>query len=159
MNMTSDAKENMFNELISDILNKESVDFKELNNLKISYAKKYKFKKIIKNPQIIAFCNDENREEIIKKLNIKPIRELSGVTVVALFAKPHSCPHGKCMYCPGGPNSPFGDTPQSYTGEEPAAKRAIRNHFDPYLQIFNRLEHYIINGHNPDKLELIFICY
>ncbi len=155
--MTTDAKENMFNELISDILNKESIDFKKLNNLKISYAKKYKYKEIIKNPQIIAFCNDKNRKQIIKKLNIKPIRELSGVTVVALFSKPHSCPHGKCMYCPGGPNSPFGDTPQSYTGEEPAAKRAIRNHFDPYLQIFNRLEHYIINGHNPDKIELIFM--
>ena len=33
-------------------------------------------------------------------LNNKPVRELSGVTVVALFAKPHACPHGKCMYCP-----------------------------------------------------------
>jgi elongator complex protein 3 len=79
------------------------------------------------------------------------------VTVVALFAKPHACPHGKCMYCPGGIDSPFGDTPQSYTGKEPAAMRAIRNNYDPYFQIFNRLEHYVINGHMPDKLELIFM--
>lgn len=147
----------LFAELIEDILKLEKTDAKVLNNLKIKYAKKYNYKKIIKNPQIIAHSNSQNREEIIRKLNIKPIRELSGVTVVALFAKPHACPHGKCMYCPGGPDSPFGDTPQSYTGKEPAAMRAIRNNFDPYLQVFNRLEHYVINGHLPDKLELIFM--
>lgn len=149
--------EKLFSELIEDILKSETLDMKKLNNLKISYAKKYSFGKIIKNPEIIAYCDDSNRDEVISKLNIKPVRELSGVTVVALFAKPHPCPHGKCMYCPGGVGSPFGDTPQSYTGKEPAAMRAIRNNYDPYLQIFNRLEHYVINGHLPDKLELIFM--
>lgn len=147
----------LFSELIQDILNEPNLDQKKLNNLKIQYAKKYNFGKIIKNPEIIAYATEQNREQIIQKLNIKPIRELSGVTVVALFAKPHLCPHGKCMYCPGGIDSPFGDTPQSYTGKEPAAMRAIRNNYDPYFQIFNRLEHYIINGHLPDKLELIFM--
>ncbi len=147
----------LFSELIGDILESSAMNDRQLNNLKISYAKKYTFGKIIKNPEIIAYCNDKNRAEVIKKLNIKPVRELSGVTVVALFAKPHACPHGKCMYCPGGIDSPFGDTPQSYTGKEPAAMRAIRNNYDPYFQIFNRLEHYVINGHMPDKLELIFM--
>jgi elongator complex protein 3 len=155
--ISKELTEQLFSELISDIINRDDIDMKKLNNLKIEYAKKYSFGKIIKNPEIIAYCNDSNRDEVIKKLNIKPIRELSGVTVVALFAKPHACPHGKCMYCPGGIDSPFGDTPQSYTGKEPAAMRAIRNNYDPYLQIFNRLEHYIINGHMPDKLELIFM--
>lgn len=155
--ITKELTEQLFAELIVDIINFENLDMKKLNNLKIEYAKKYSFGKIIKNPEIIAYCTDENRDVVIKKLNIKPIRELSGVTVVALFAKPHGCPHGKCMYCPGGVGSPFGDTPQSYTGKEPAAMRAIRNNYEPYLQIFNRLEHYVINGHMPDKLELIFM--
>lgn len=154
--MLNNEKE-MFEELIKNIKSEKEISPNKLNSIKINLAKKYKYGKIIKNPQIISYCNNEDREDIIKKLNIKPIRELSGVTVVALFAKPHSCPHGKCMYCPGGPGSPFGDTPQSYTGNEPAALRAIRNNYDPYLQIFNRLEHYIANGHLPDKLELIFM--
>jgi len=35
--------------------------------------------------------------------------------------------------------------------------RAIRNHFDPYLQVFNRLEHYILMKHIPNKVELIIM--
>ncbi|MBI2052836.1 MAG: hypothetical protein HYT34_01160, partial [Candidatus Ryanbacteria bacterium] len=45
--------------------------------------------------------------------------------------------------------------PQSYTGHEPTTMRAIRNNYDSYLQVFNRLEQYIILGHNCDKIELI----
>ena len=147
----------MFSELISEIIKEKYSDAKKINNLKIQISKKYNFKGIIRNSEIISYSNKKDRNKIIKLLNIKPIRELSGVTVVALFAKPWACPHGKCIYCPGGPNSEFGNTPQSYTGSEPAALRAIRNNYDPYLQIFNRLEHYVINGHLPDKIELIFM--
>jgi len=147
----------MYKELILELLTENYTNSTKINQLKINLSKKYKYIGIIKNASIIANSNNQNRKKIIKILNIKPIRELSGVTVVALFAKPHSCPHGKCIFCPGGPGSPFGDTPQSYTGAEPAALRAIRNNYDPYLQIFNRLEHYCINGHLPDKLELIFM--
>ncbi|MFW5705262.1 MAG: tRNA uridine(34) 5-carboxymethylaminomethyl modification radical SAM/GNAT enzyme Elp3 [Nanoarchaeota archaeon] len=146
-----------FDELIDTILDLEKPTEVQINNLKIEFAKKHKVEGIVKNPEIIANSSEEKREELIKKLNIKPIRELSGVTVVALFSKPHKCPHGKCIYCPGGVGSPFGDTPQSYTGQEPAAMRAKRNEYDPYMQIFNRLEHYCINGHKPDKIEMIFM--
>ncbi len=152
------TKENVFfEELIEELLSGNYATKTKQNQLKITLAKKHSIKRVVKNPEIIAYSNDKQRNDIISILNIKPIRELSGVTVVALFAKPHSCPHGKCIYCPGGPGSEFGDTPQSYTGQEPAALRAIRNDYDPYLQIFNRLEHYVINGHVPDKIELIFM--
>ena len=86
---------------------------------------------------------------------IKPTRTMSGVSPVALMTKPIPCPHGRCTYCPGGPNSQFGNVPQSYTGGEPATMRAIRNNYDPYLQVFNRLEHYVLLGHSVDKIELI----
>ena len=144
-------------ELIKSILSEKNLTSNKLNTLKIDFCKKYKLLGVVKNPVLIANCPNDLRDDLIRKLNIKPIRELSGVTVLALFTKPHKCPHGKCIYCPGGVGSPFGDTPQSYTGREPAAQRAIRNHFDPYLQVFNRLEHYVINGHIPDKLEIIFM--
>ena len=146
-----------YKELVSEILSQEKLNPVKLNKIKTQVAKKHNIKTIVKNPQIIAHCKSEQRDKIIEKLNTKPIRKSSGVTIVALFTKPHSCPHGKCIYCPGGPNSVFGDTPQSYTGREPAAQRAIRNHFDPYLQIFNRLEQYVIQGRIPDKIELIFM--
>ena len=154
---SSNLEKLFFKDLIENILKQKILTKNKLNKLKIDIAKKYNYKKIVKNPEIIVNCKNSQRDEIIKKLNTKPVREISGVTVLALFSKPHYCPHGKCIYCPGGPNSEYGNTPQSYTGLEPAAQRAIRNNFDPYLQVFNRLEHYVINGHIPDKIEVIFM--
>ncbi len=85
--------------------------------------------------------------------NIKRItRSLSGVTVVAVMTKPYPCPHGKCIYCPGGPE--FG-TPQSYIGREPALMRGLQTNFDPYEQTQLRLRQYEINGHIPSKVEVI----
>jgi elongator complex protein 3 len=57
--------------------------------------------------------------------------------------------------CPGGEDSVFGSVPNSYTGNEPATMRAKRNHYDSYLQVFNRLEQYVVIGQNPDKVDLI----
>lgn len=156
-NMIPNQEKKFYQELIKELLKTKNPTYDKLNQIKIKLAKKYQTKEIAKNSQIIANTPENKKQKIIKILNTKPVRELSGVTVVALFAKPHPCPHGKCIYCPGGIKSHFGNTPQSYTGKEPAALRAIRNNYDPYLQIFNRLEHYIINGHFPDKIELIFM--
>ena len=153
----TDNEKLFFSELINEILNNSISSKKKLNSLKNELAKKYNLGRIVKNPEIIANASEDQRARIVDFLNIKPVRDASGVTVVALFAKPHKCPHGKCIFCPGGVESEFGDTPQSYTGKEPAALRAIRNNYDPYLQIFNRLEHYVVNGKLPDKLELIFM--
>ncbi|WFO76003.1 tRNA uridine(34) 5-carboxymethylaminomethyl modification radical SAM/GNAT enzyme Elp3 [Desulfurococcaceae archaeon MEX13E-LK6-19] len=84
----------------------------------------------------------------------RPSRTLSGVTIVAIMSKPYPCPHGKCIYCPGGPE--FG-TPQSYIGEEPALMRAQRVGFDPYEQVRVRLKQYEYLGHKPSKVELIIM--
>src|SRR3989344_8490991 len=94
-------------------------------------------------------------DKINKMLSIKPLRTLSGVAPVAIMTKPISCPHGTCIYCPGGPKSFFGSVPQSYTGNEPATMRAISNNYDPYLQTMNRLSQYYATAHSPEKLELI----
>ncbi|MCX8204332.1 MAG: tRNA uridine(34) 5-carboxymethylaminomethyl modification radical SAM/GNAT enzyme Elp3 [Candidatus Nezhaarchaeota archaeon] len=83
----------------------------------------------------------------------KPVRAMSGVTVVAVMSKPWPCPHGKCLYCFGGP--PY--TPQSYAGEEPALMRAIRCNFDPYSQVQARLRQYEALSHCPSKVELIIM--
>ena len=77
---------------------------------------------------------------------------LSGVTIVAVMTKPYNCPHGRCIYCPGGPE--YG-TPQSYIGKEPALMRAIHTNFDPYEQVRLRLWQYETIGHIPNKVEVI----
>jgi len=83
---------------------------------------------------------------------IRPTRALSGVTIVAVMTRPFPCPHGKCLYCPGGPE--FG-TPQSYIGNEPALMRAIHANFDPYEQVRLRLRQYFSMRHRPSKAEVI----
>lgn len=45
-----------------------------------------------------------------------------------------------CVYCPGGPDSDFEYSTQSYTGYEPTSMRAIRARYDPYLQTRHRIE-------------------
>lgn len=92
----------------------------------------------------------------------KLTRVLSGVAPVAIMAKPHPCPHGRCIYCPGGPDF---NTPQSYVGDEPALMRARGVNYDPYLQVRLRLGHYRdYIGWYPSKVELIvmggtFVAY
>jgi len=83
---------------------------------------------------------------------VRPTRALSGVTIVAVMTKPFPCPHGRCLYCPGGPE--FG-TPQSYIGAEPALMRALHTGFDPYEQVRLRLGQYFSMGHRPSKVEVI----
>ena len=86
-------------------------------------------------------------------LRRKPTRILSGVAPLAIMAKPYPCPHGKCVYCPGGPDV---GTPQSYVGEEPALMRALRAGFNPFKQVRSRLTQYDkYLGYFPSKVELI----
>ena len=115
---------------------------------------------IPKNADIYFAASEREREKFRELLSLKPVRTISGVSPIALMSEPYPCPHamkgiGPCTYCPGGPGSAFGDVPQSYTGKEPSTRRAIRNNYDPYLIVFNRLEHYVAMGRVPDKAEII----
>jgi elongator complex protein 3 len=92
----------------------------------------------------------------------KPIRSASGIAVVAVMSKPHRCPHiamtgNICVYCPGGPDSDFEYSTQSYTGYEPTSMRAIRARYDPYKQSRGRVEQLQRLGHPTDKVEFILM--
>jgi len=120
---------------------------KDLFRIKRDLAKKYALKDIPNDVDIYLNTGI--------KIQTKPVRTISGVAPLALMTAPFACPHGKCVYCPGGPNSAFGDVPQSYTGKEPSTMRGIRNFYDPYLIVFNRLEQFVATGHMPQKTEVI----
>ncbi len=117
-----------------------------MDKLTKDVMKKYNLKNIPNISQLIIATKG--------KLNLKrkPVRSLSGVCPVAIMTKPIKCPHGRCIMCPTVKN-----IPQSYTGKEPASRRGFRNKFHPYLQIFNRLEQYMLLGNKPEKVELILM--
>jgi len=149
-------KEKYFQELI-EIIKEKRLSKDALSKLKLKLCSKYRLKHIPTDIEILLNADIKDIVIVRRYLQTKPTRSLSGVSIVAIMTKPHKCPHGKCIICPGGVNSPFGDMPQSYTGVEPATRRAVRNRFDPYLQVFNRLEQYIATGHEPEKIELIIM--
>src|SRR2546427_82260 len=76
------------------------------------------------------------RPRLAPMLRAKPSRTASGVAVVAAMTKPFACPHGVCIFCPGGPR--WG-TPQSYLADEPAAMRGAQFAYDPYRQTRARI--------------------
>lgn len=148
-------------EIAQEIENENCSSKKQLNSIKHRVLGKYpSLGRIPKNADIYFAASKHVRKTYKDLLGMKPVRTLSGVAPIALMSDPYPCPHtlkdiGPCTYCPGGPGSPFGDVPQSYTGEEPSTKRSIRHNYDPYLIVFNRLEHYIAMDKIPDKAELI----
>lgn len=101
---------------------------------------------------VAAAMSDEVRRKHGAILRTKPMRSASGVAIIAVMSSPASCPHGKCTFCPGGPEV---DAPQSYTGFEPSTMRAKRYDYDPYRIVRGRLEQLVRNGHAVDKVDIV----
>ncbi|XP_074438354.1 elongator complex protein 3 isoform X3 [Larus michahellis] len=131
-----------------------------LNKLKTKTSAKYGLSAQPRLVDVIAAVPPQYRKVLVPKLKAKPIRTASGIAVVAVMCKPHRCPHinftgNICVYCPGGPDSDFEYSTQSYTGYEPTSMRAIRARYDPYLQTRHRVEQLKQLGHSVDKVEFI----
>src|SRR5512137_1870062 len=143
-----------YREIISRILALPHADEETVRTAKITVCRKYGLSVVPKNSAILAAALPEEHEILRRILMVKPSRTLSGVAPVAVMTSPYPCPHGKCLPCPGGPDHPF-KSPQSYTGEEPAAKRAREHGYDPYAQVHARLKQFETLGHRVEKVELI----
>ncbi|KAK7208370.1 hypothetical protein BZA70DRAFT_245059 [Myxozyma melibiosi] len=133
-----------------------------LNGLVGRLSKKYKLKHQPRLTDIISGIPDQYKKYLLPKLKAKPVRTASGIAVVAVMCKPHRCPHiaytgNICVYCPGGPDSDFEYSTQSYTGYEPTSMRAIRARYDPYEQARGRIEQLRQLGHTVDKVEYIIM--
>ncbi|CAG9798850.1 unnamed protein product [Chironomus riparius] len=131
-----------------------------LNRLKTKISSKYGLETTPRLVDIIAAVPNEYKKSLLPKLKAKPIRTASGIAVVAVMCKPHRCPHinytgNICVYCPGGPDSDFEYSTQSYTGYEPTSMRAIRARYNPFLQTRHRVEQLKQLGHSVDKVEFI----
>lgn len=143
--------------IIKELLKGEVKTETNLAFLKREFSKKYKIP-IPSNVQLLKAYHNLLRIGIIKKnedleslLRKRKIRSLSGVVVVSVLTKPYPCP-GKCIYCPTEKGMP-----KSYLSGEPAAERAKKLKFNPYLQVQKRIESLKKQGHPTDKIELRII--
>ena len=122
-----------------------------LHELKKELSRKHKIA-ALRNSDILREIPIGGRSEgVMRLLRLRPVRTLSGIVTVAVMSKPLPCP-GKCIYCPGGT-----DSPKSYTGHEPAAMRGAQNEFDSFRQVRSRLRQLVEIGHTVDKCELIIM--
>lgn len=110
-----------------------------------------------KHTLITAYRNqvrDGIRQEdpvLFKKIRLKPMRTLSGVTTVTVLTKPFPCP-GNCIFCPD-----YEQMPVSYLPDEPGAMRALFHAYDPFTQVDSRIEALHEIGHPTDKIELLIL--
>ena len=89
--------------------------------------------------------------ETLRRLQMKPVRTLSGVATVTVLTKPFPCP-GECIFCPTDARMP-----KSYLADEPGAIRAEHHQFDPYATTASRLRALENIGHATDKVELLIL--
>ena len=100
------------------------------------------------------FCADGRLtfdRDVLRRLQMKPIRTLSGVATVTVLTKPFPCP-GECIFCPTDARMP-----KSYLADEPGAIRAEYHQFDPYATTAARLRALDNIGHATDKVELLIL--
>lgn len=124
----------------------------EIERIKLEITALHHLPKVPSNPEIIAHTPLNLREVLRERLAKKPTRILSGITVITVVAPIRECPHGRCVYCPGGEGAP-----RSYTGREESVESARKVGYDPYLQVERQLRKLEAMGHKVDKVELIFI--
>ncbi len=129
--------------VIQYILNELKKGRTDIEKIKKEASLKFGINAFIKNSELI-----KAGAHIIRK----PVRTLSGVSPLAVMVKPEGSCKWNCIYCPY-----TGKAPKSYTGNEPAARRARALNFDPKRQVSVRLKHYRIQGHSTDKIELIIM--
>ncbi|MEM4535751.1 MAG: tRNA uridine(34) 5-carboxymethylaminomethyl modification radical SAM/GNAT enzyme Elp3, partial [Nitrososphaerota archaeon] len=101
------------------IASMKKASMKDIENVKLKVSQEYKLIKVPSNIEILDNAPAELLEEVRKKISKKPTRLISGVTVITVVAPIYECPHGGCIYCPGGKSSP-----RSYTGREESVENA-----------------------------------
>ncbi|MBM4249144.1 MAG: tRNA uridine(34) 5-carboxymethylaminomethyl modification radical SAM/GNAT enzyme Elp3 [Euryarchaeota archaeon] len=125
-----------------------------LHSAKVRLARGHGVGRIPSDAEVLRSVPPDLRERLLPLLRTKAVREVSGVVTVAAMSSPGRCPHGRCLYCPGGLES---GSPQSYTGREPAAMRGSSYAYDPQREVSGRLEQLHLCGHPVDKVDLIIM--
>ncbi len=138
---------------IAEQLSKGAVGSRaQLERLKKKAAASFSLDRYVTNAEILEALPSKARAEFEEMLRVHPRRSASGIVVVTAFSAPFACPHGTCVFCPGGPRA---GTPQSYLSASPGMKNALATEFDPYLQVKKCLAKYEANGHGVGKVETI----
>ncbi|MEM0117001.1 MAG: tRNA uridine(34) 5-carboxymethylaminomethyl modification radical SAM/GNAT enzyme Elp3 [Conexivisphaerales archaeon] len=158
MNIQENTYEIVLREIARSIeesfLKSERLTPSDIAKKKIEICRKYHLDRIPRNSEIIKYMSLSYLPSIRSLLKRRSVRSRSGVAIITAITKPFNCPHGTCIYCPGGVR--YG-TPQSYTKGSPAVAFGMARNFDPVRQVQDALENLKRNGHDTSKIELIVL--
>ncbi|KAA2279262.1 tRNA uridine(34) 5-carboxymethylaminomethyl modification radical SAM/GNAT enzyme Elp3 [Candidatus Nitrosocosmicus sp. SS] len=124
----------------------------QINKLIKTKCAEYRLDSTPKYSEILRFIPNDSYYK--KLLRIKPVKTQSGVAVVTVMPMPYDCPHGRCIYCPGGKDY---NTPLSYIGTEPSTIIAQQLNYDPYEQVLTKVRQLADRGHEVSKVELVVV--
>ncbi len=148
---------NALDDLIQTLINDPQPTRSKLEKLKRVISKKYELNRFVRNSEILEFVtasetlSEYEKDYLTQFLQIRRVRTISGIAVVAVMTQPSPCP-GNCIYCPE-----VRGAPKSYTGREPAAMRGAQNKFLPKNQVEARLSQLESIGHSLDKVHLVIM--
>src|SRR2546426_6344771 len=108
-----------FEPIFAGLLSGEVAWKEELHRAKVELCRAGVLTMPPTDADLLAAVDPRLRPRLAPMLRAKPSRTASGVAVVAAMTKPFACPHGVCIFCPGGPR--WG-TPQSSLADQPAAR-------------------------------------
>ena len=148
----SDSEKAALDEISSLILAGRVVGRSQLERVKREASIKHHLSTFLSNSSILLALPVDERRRWSELLRIHPRRSASGIIIVTVFSAPFSCPHGTCVFCPGGPRL---GTPQSYMPDGPSQRVASGLGYDPYLQARRSLRKYYEKGHETGKAETI----
>src|SRR2546428_315717 len=154
MSGLSQTTEQVSTEIVERLLSLDRPSREDINRIKIEVCRLHRSPTVPPNSDLLQRIPGSELTRFKPLLVGKQVRSASGVTTVAVMPKPYACPHGKCTYCPGGPEV---GVPRAYTGKEPAVMRALENEYDPFLQVQSRVAQLQAMGHSVDKVELILV--
>ncbi len=144
--------------IVSELLKLEPFSERKMDKILKLYPKDknqiFSRDQIISGIELLKNTNEISNidlEILVSNIKMKPMRTASGVTTVTVLTKPFACP-GLCIFCPNDVRMP-----KSYIATEPGAQRALMNRFDPYTQVYNRLQALKNIGHPTDKIELLIL--
>ena len=140
------------NDILSNNTNGNMMNLREINSLIKSKSSQYKLPSIPKYAEINRFIPINSQYK--RLLRKKPMKTQSGIAVITVMPMPYDCPHGKCIYCPGGKEY---NTPLSYVGTEPSTKFAQRVKYDSYEQVRYKIMQLMEGGHEISKAELVLV--
>lgn len=143
-----------YEEITETLLAMERPDAKSVRRVILAACARNSLDKVPKNYEVLSVAQGPKFEALRRLLLKKPAKTGSGVAVVAVMPKPFACPHGRCTYCPGGPQN---GSPNSYTGREPATLEAIDHHYDPIPQIRSKIARLAAFGHDTSKTEIVIV--